>query len=611
MSTITQTNPFYVWTPEEISAEQAILLFVDIFSDFPLVESPSHSFIHGPRGSGKSMMFRMMRPDCARRRQHCSLRNLAYLGIYIPIKRTEISQTELVALDRHPARYVFNEHLLCLYFANRMFMELASSRFEYGNAKIVTSNFKDWASRHFFRRLERKCPERVVMQPKGTTSDEAIKTFFKSFCSSIQEHWDVLEDLIRRLPMNPDGLAKYSGPLLSFHGFLLPLFEALKEFAFFPQTPIFLLVDDADNLNRSQTEILNSWIATRTTATVCIKASTQLRYKTHLTFGGQRIEAPHDYHDVDISVLYTTRRDHYLDRLSLIIEKRLEFVAKVAPNANAFFPEDQKQEAEIRQLAQKLRKMSEDGRGRGNRPRDDANRYARPEFIRLLGGERKSTHTYSYSGFGQLAHISSGVIRWFLEPAAQMYIAQQSVANGHEIKAIDPSVQDDKIRDFSKQFFFDEFAELKREAKEIKEREAQNPKARERECDYERLEFLINAMGKTFFNILTAQKRSERRVFSIALSDRPDEEVQRVLELGVQEGYFYRTTIGTKTGHGRTSRYVLSRRLAPYFSLDPTSFSGYLFVTSQNLRQAMLTRNALLREADVPDDDIQMELQIS
>ena len=42
--------------------------FVDIFSDFPAVESPSHTFIHGPRGSGKSMMFRMMRADlpCAR-----------------------------------------------------------------------------------------------------------------------------------------------------------------------------------------------------------------------------------------------------------------------------------------------------------------------------------------------------------------------------------------------------------------------------------------------------------------------------------------------------------------------------------------------------------------
>jgi hypothetical protein len=605
-------NPFWVWTPEDISADRAIDLFVDIFSDFPFVESPSHSFIHGPRGSGKSMMFRMMRPDCARRRQKCSLRKLSYLGIYIPIKRTEISQTELVCLDKHPARYVFNEHLLCLYFANRMFMDLSSDRFEYGDVKIDAAAFKEWAQNYFFRRFGNKCPEKIISQPKGTTSDEAIKKFFRAFCKTIQENWEVVEALIRALPMNAEGLSKYSGPLLSFHGFLLPLFEALRQFTFLPQQPVYLLVDDADNLNRSQTEILNSWIATRTTSTVCIKASTQLRYKTRLTltYGGQRIESPHDYHDVDISVLYTTQRDHYLNRLSLIVGKRLDIVAKLPPDAKAFFPEDEKQEAEIRQIAEGLLKQAEEGKGRGNRPRDDANRYARPEFIRLLGGERKSTHTYSYSGFEQLAHISSGVIRWFLEPAAQMYSAQQSLSKGDEVKAIEPRVQDEKIREFSEKFFFDEFAELKKEAKEIKERETENPQAKERESDYERLEFLINAMGKTFFNILTDKNRSERRVFSIALSDRPDEEVQRVLDLGVQEGYFYRTTIGTKTGHGRTARYVLSRRLAPYFSLDPTSFSGYLFVTSENLRRAMLARNALLRERDVPDEDIQMELPI-
>jgi len=553
-----------------------------------------------------------MRPDCARRRQGCSLRNLSYLGIYIPIKRTEISQTELVFLDRHPARYVFNEHLLCLYFANRMFMELASERFEYGDAKIDAAAFKEWAQNHFFRRLGNKCPEKVISQPKGTTSDEAIKKFFKSFCTTIQEHWDVVEALIRPLPLNAEGLSKYAGPLLSYHGFLLPLFDALREFNFLPRKPVYLLVDDADNLNRSQTEILNSWIATRTTSTVCIKASTQLRYKTRLTFGGQRIEAPHDYHDVDVSVLYTTQREHYLKRLSLIVERRLDVLAKLPPDAKAFFPEDEKQEKEIRQIADELLKQAEEGKGRGgNRPRDDANRYARPEFIRLLGGSRKATHSYSYSGFEQLAHISSGVIRWFLEPAAQMYSAQKSLLKDGYVKAIAPRVQDEKIREFSERFFFEEFAELKKEAKEITKRETENPIAKERETDYERLEFLINAMGKTFFNILTDEKRSERRVFSIALSDRPDEEVQRVLDLGVQEGYFYKTTIGTKTGHGRTARYVLSRRLAPFFSLDPTSFSGYLFVTSENLRRAMLNQHALLREKDVPEEDVQMELLIS
>ena len=586
-----EDTPFWVWTPEDIGADEAVRLFVDPFSEFQAIESPSHCFIHGPRGSGKSMMFRMMRADCARRRQeNCTLRDLRYLGIYIPIKRNEISQTELVYLDKHPARYVFNEHLLCLYFAGKIFDELASKRLDYSGIEVDAASLKAWAAQRFFRRFANPGPEALAGIPNSKDAEVVIKSLFESLRNFLQTHWEQVEDLVRALPLNPDGLSQYRGPLLSYHGFLLPLLEGVKELSFLPSGPIYLLVDDADNLNRTQTEILNSWIATRTISTACIKASTQLRYKTRLTFGGQRIEAPHDFHDVDVSVLYTTRKEHYLDRLTLIVQKRLQ-VAKLTSTPREFFPEDLEQSREIIQIAEELRRRAEAGDGRGNRVRDDANRYARPDFIRSLGGKRKSTHTYSYSGFEQLAHISSGVIRWFLEPAARMFAAEKSQNAGGAITAIPPSVQDTKIREFSEEFFRTEFDNMKKEAKEL---ETEGEKKIERETDYERLEFLISAMGRTFFNILTDEKRSERRVFSIALSDRPDEEVQRVLELGVQEGYFYRTTIGTKTGHGRTARFVLSRRLAPYFSLDPTSFSGYLFVTNDNLRQAMSNRNEVL-----------------
>ena len=65
--------------------------------------------------------------------------------------------------------------------------------------------------------------------------------------------------------------------------------------------------------------------------------------------------------------------------------------------------------------------------GRGHRASDGVPRYARPDFIRSLGGTSKSRSTYNYAGFERLAHISSGLIRYFLEPAAVMYGEQQSV----------------------------------------------------------------------------------------------------------------------------------------------------------------------------------------
>ena len=117
-----------------------------------------------------------------------------------------------------------------------------------------------------------------------------------------------------------------------------------------------------------------------------------------------------------------------------------------------------------------------------------------------------------------------------------------------------------------------------------------------------KLRNLILALGGTFHQILLSD-RSERRVFSIALSDEPDEELLTVLRLGVRYGYFHESTIGNKEGTGRTRLFILSRRLAPVFTLDPTSFAGYKFVTCAVLHEAMNTPKSFLRRVRSSDMD--------
>ncbi len=590
-----QINPFGVQTPEGIDADQAHKLFVDIFTDFPQVESRSHSFINGPRGSGKSMMFRMMRADCLRLRRNCSLNQLPYLALYVPIKSTKINLTELLRLDGHPAKYVFNEHLLCLYFAIKAFDELASIRFDYSGATADKSELESWADKAVINGLHNCGADGA--KARSAIAVDTIPNFFASIRDHLETYWFQADQFVRRLQLSTEPMTSYAGPLLSYHSFLFPIFTSLRNLSFLPNNHVSILVDDADNLSMTQTEILNSWIASRSTSELCIKASTQLGYKTHRTIGGRRIEAAHDYNEIDVSVLYTTSREHYLQRVEKIVEKRL-MLAGINSSARQFFVEDIAQEKQIAEIREELEAKWNRGEGRGARARDDATRYARPEFIRRLGGNRKSRSSYSYSGFEQIAHVSSGVIRWFLEPAARMFSRQKATKPGSQISYIDPHVQNEELRDFSEEFFHKELEEMRKDACG-------------READYKRLELLVSAMGRTFSQILVNEKRSERRVFSIALSDRPDDEVSRVLELGVKEGYLYPSTIGTKRGHGRTARYVLSRRLAPYFTLDPTSFAGYLFVTNENLRRAMCDPNALLRDVgDEENDDTQIELPI-
>ena len=110
----------------------------------------------------------------------------------------------------------------------------------------------------------------------------------------------------------------------------------------------------------------------------------------------------------------------------------------------------------------------------------------------------------------------------------------------------------------------------------------------------EQLRNLIRALGGTFHQKLISDD-AERRVFSVAISGPPDPEVMDVFELGIRYGYFHRSSIGNKDGTGRTQLFVLTRRLAPHFVLDPSSFAGYLWATSDLLREGMADPEKILR----------------
>ena len=96
-------NPFAVQTPEDLAAEDAVSLFVDVFTDFFHVPNPGHTFLNGHRGCGKSMMFRYLEPDCQQLNKNVPLKRLPFFGVYVPIKNTEIKLTELLRLENKHA----------------------------------------------------------------------------------------------------------------------------------------------------------------------------------------------------------------------------------------------------------------------------------------------------------------------------------------------------------------------------------------------------------------------------------------------------------------------------------------------------------------------------
>lgn len=571
-------NPFIVQYPEDLSAEDATHLFVDVFSDFPKIKSSGHAFLHGPRGSGKSMMFRFLEPDCQCYANECDLSDLEFYSLWIQVKRIEFNLPELERLEKRHASFILNEH----YFISII-------------CEIL------------FSALKQEIPDEYR---KKTGFKAEIKTFYDSIISLLdsfgwastsslsnpsddldylEELHKVSKDVLRQFKMYHRELAynlepiPYCGPILTYLDYLFPVLSNLKECSFMPNGPIYLLIDDADNLNLTQTKVLNSWVATRTSSIISIKISTQLKYKTYFTSTGDRIETPHDYSEVNISTIYTTKKTHYINRIREITKRRLKCYDIKEAEPEAFFPENKEQEEKIKQIKEKCIADWEKS-GRGYCASDDATRYARPDYMKSLAGTSKSGPTYSYAGFEQLVHVSSGIIRYFLDAAAKMYATVKAENPKKEIKSIPQGIQDSIIKKQAVEVMHNEFDKLRDDKDETSPDEE----------DLIKLSNLLEALGGMFHMVLMSE-RSERRVFSIALSNKPDSKLRGILKLGVQTGYLHESSIGNKEGTGRTRLFILSRRLAPYFKLDPTSFAGYLFVTNDLLWEGIINPPRMLR----------------
>ena len=198
--------------------------------------------------------------------------------------------------------------------------------------------------------------------------------------------------------------------------------------------------------------------------------------------------------------------------------------------------------------------------------------------------EKKAGFHYSYAGFDQLVAISSGIIRHFLAPAQAMFSTALALNKEQPVNSITPQIQDEVIKEYSDAFLYNEFDDFRKD-KAISEDKLDNS---EKLCN------LVDALGQ-LFHIILVSNATDRRVFSVALTDNPDKELYDILDMCEQYGYIHKGSIGNKSGTGRNRLYVLSRILAPHYKLDPTSYAGYKFMKSSVLKIALTDKKRFLR----------------
>jgi hypothetical protein len=578
------SNPFQYLTPEQIGANDALNLFVDVFKDYYHVLNHGNTFIHGPRGSGKSMMFRIMKPDCQILKYNKQINEIDFYAVHIPIKETSLNLTELQFLENSHGSNFLNEHYLVLYFSIVIFDSLAKEDFsEFKIDSIVIEDFLDFVN----TLLKKSGYENYIEKKQNCTINDVFLAISDS-CSGIQT--DFVIGYLSKLLCGNESLP-YLGPLCLYQNFLLPLIKKLKDFDFLPDAPLYLLIDDADELNLTQTKILNSWVSVRSTSFVCFKISTQLKYQTYFTSKNSKIDTPHDYFEITLNQVYTSEsKNNYHSNVKEIVEKRLQIMSGINVSAEEFFPEDLEQKENIEGIFKELFEKKLLETGSKDKSYDYSYRNARPDFMITL----KNQYTYSYAGFNQLVHLSSGIIRNFLDLAAKMYTATINQNEKEKlILSIPISIQNNEIKTYSYNLLANEFEKL------LDDKDLNDQKLNK----HKKLRNLIDSLGKAF-RIILESKSSERRKFSFYFDHELDEELREILKLGVVYGYFHTATLASKSGYGRSKLYILNRMLAPYFKLDPMSFSGYLYLTSQMINLAISNPKLFLKKIEQREYDL-------
>lgn len=571
-----EKNPFSVSTPENLSAEEIVRLFVP-YPEFETLQNSGHQFLDGHRGSGKSMMLRMMCPDC-QAIVHNGIKNIPYFSIYISIKKTNINNPEYVRIENELGGIIISEHLLSLIFISELFLSLKDFIIDNLNNK-QKENLVNFMTTDLYNIL-------IMSGWEGNINFSAslnIQGVYTNTIEILNRIYASTMQYIKRRAFSKKDI-EYTGVLFGFQDTLLPLIKLLKNYDILPTEKIYFLIDDADNLTLQQTQILNTWVSYRSTDYISLKISTQLNYKTFKTVSGISIQFPHDFSKIQFtSILTGSRKIRYPDLIKRIVEKRLDLYGLKNVIAEDFFPVDEKQEKAISEIGEKLKdKWITDKRG--YRAYDDAYRYARPEYMRQLAGNSKQGHRYSYSGFEQLVHISSGIIRYFLEPAAYMFAEQLEKNSNNLVNYIEPSIQDEIVRKEAKKLAFDSIDEIASDNQALTDSEDHLIKVK-------KLQNLIWGLGEIFKAHILDEQASQRRLFSFTISGDASL-LKPVLKLGVEHGYFYTDTRGSRDGLGTEIKYVLTRRLAAAFSLDPTGFSGDKSLSANKLLEICVNPKA-------------------
>jgi hypothetical protein len=561
-------NPFVVESPEKLSPQQIVDLFVKDYTRLDTVKQRRHTFIWGSRGSGKSMMLRYLEPQCQAiaddSYEAVFKRQDPFLAVYCPCKEGHFNRSELDVIEVQSAS-VLSEHLLNITVAHNA-INCLQEQFKPGFFDKAECQKMVTAAVRLFD------PGAIVGSAREAreavnSADDPLGWFKYLLYAENQKICAFLRDKCLKR-----GRANYKGATSGYHDFLLPFLKLISALTPIVGASIYLLLDDADRLTKVQQGIVNNWIANRDQATLCVKVSAQREsYKTYLTPRGALIEQPHDFSEVDVEELYTRDKSDYFEKIKLISERRLGLSEVPTKSIDNFLPSSEWERKLLEQI--RVEVGQEWDREKHGRRADYIHRYSKPRLFQRLKAMKSEK---SYAGFQNLVDLSSGIVREFLEPCYLMFdtlTAQGKTPD--EIDSIPVEIQNKVIVKYSKDVLIDRIEDIKRD---LPTPGTFLP---------EKVRTLVESLGRVFYELLHDPESKQPPLFSFAITGPVPEDLQQVLDLAVRYRFFLApTSQGSKVGGGQEPLYILNRRLCPAFKLDPGPFSGRVPISVDLLRLA-------------------------
>lgn len=575
-------NPFDIVSAELMELSAVGREFVRNHTEYAKLAAHSHTIVWGSRGSGKSIHFRFLEPLAQAHRPESTapgdVRRFlegsdAFLGVYINcreglLNREEFRQVErLTMIDENYIGILFSRYMSCA--THREIIRVMREQLPWTQSTPVETQSVP------VRLKALLSDQQETLGSFLTKVDDYCVGWLATLRELIDEHFLLSFDRLSRdrFPSNaPDVLPD----LIDFCSFIQQAAEI--------NVPIFLLYDEANELSTLQQQSINSLVGCRCQRILCVKIASQLHGFSPKRRFKADVDETHDYTTIDLESLYTSHQEAYYQRIRDIASQRL-LRAGVNVEVNEYLPPNPKDLDDMekaRRLAGERYYLLPESK----RPEDKTNFIKKYAPALVFQEVRSPKAGKSYAGFDNVVHLSSGIVRAFLDCCSRMYIRFVEANPEIEPHAIPISIQNEVIADYSDDFINTQI---------LSKIDGLDPSQPER-LEFEQLHSLLDGLGMLFRERLLDSSSREPRIISVSLKDRPDETLKRILRLAEREAFLHRKWYRSKRGNRNLPCYVLNRRLCPHYNLDLSGFQGRLELTAAQLSLA-LTDGVLLVQA--------------